>query len=205
MEPIQRRANGTHILVVGLCMFALLVITVSLGAGCSKAPSPGAQTTSPSPSPSPAEIPRADTPIVVKGGGSIDLDYVDTIFTGTPPACTNCTIKSVTLEQIKDTGQPIPPTPVLTDCPFTGDPTILIETRGNSDNVTVRGTSNNVQIDFPARKYPGVISACGDEKKRHSKDGEIKKVKVNGTTCGGCSKWKRCKVVITVGFTGPRV
>src|SRR5688572_7375916 len=163
MEPIQRRANGTHILVVGLCMFALLVITVSLGGGCSKAPSPGAQTTTPSPTPTPKESPEADTPIVVKGGGSIDLEFADSVFTETPPSCTNCRVTKVMLEQIKDTGQPIPPTPVLTDCPFTGDPTILIETRRNSDDVTVKAIANTVQIDFPAAKYPGVITACGDE------------------------------------------
>jgi|GEM_PF-6623535 len=198
MEPIQRRANGTHILVVGLCMFALLVFTVSLGAGCRQEPSPKAQTTTPSPSPTPKEIPEGDTPIVVKGGGSIDLDYVDTVFTGTPPSCTNCSITRVTLQQIKGTGEPIHPPVQPVECRLPSNPEITIETKNNSDNVTVKGTSNSVKIDFPAAKYPGVITACGDEEKRHSKDGEIKKVKINGTECGGCRNWKRCRVVISV-------
>lgn len=199
MEPIQRRAIGTHIVVVGLCMFAILVITVSLGGGCRRQePSPKAQTTSPSPTPNPAETPEGDTPIVVKGGGSINLEFADTVFTGTPPSCTNCSVTSVTLQQIKKTGDPIDPAVDPVQCRLPSNPEITIETKNNSDNITVKGTANTVQINFPAAKYPGVITACGDEEKRHSKDGEIKKVKVNGTECGGCSNMKRCKVVISV-------
>ena len=203
MKPTQPPANRTHVVVVGLCMFALLVITVSLGGGCSTTPPPAKEAqAAPSPTPTGSPlVPPGDTPIIVKGGGSIDLDFSETVFTGTPPACTGCSIEKVELEQIKETGQPIPPTAVLTPCTYTGDPTVTIETQGNSDNVTVTGTSNTVKIDFPVLKYPGVINSCGDPRKFHSKDGEIKKVKVNGTECGGCAgNSKRCKVLITVKF-----
>jgi hypothetical protein len=199
MEPIQPPAKSSHIVVVGLCMFALLVITVSLGGGCSQAPSPRSQTTTtPTPTPTPKDSPRADTPIIVKGGGSIDLDFEDGVFSGTPPACTGCSISRVALQQIKDTGNPIDPPVDPVPCDFTGDPTIKIETRGSIDDVTVQGTSNTVQITYPAANYTGVISECGDEKKRHSTDGKITAVKVNGTPCTGCTNWKRCKVMITV-------
>lgn len=199
MEPIQPPTRRTHFVVVGLCMFALLIITVGLG-GCSQEPPRGEQVTpSPRPTPKPTDVPPGDTPIIVKGGGSIDLDFDSTIFSGSPPACTNCSIESVTLEQIKETGQPIPTSPVLTECRLPANPVVTIETQGNADNVTITGTATTVKIDFPVTQYPGVLNACGDPKKFHSKDGEIKKVKVNGTECGGCAgNAKRCKVLIKV-------
>ena len=198
MEPIQPPRSRTHIVVVGLCMFALLMITVSLGGGCRQEPSRGEQVApTPPPTPRPTEAPPADTPIIVKGGGSIDLDFNGTIFSGTTPACTNCRIKAVELTQIKNTGEPIG-TSTPTQCSFTGDPTIKIETRGSIDDVTVKGTSTSVEIGFTAASYPGVVSECGDDKKYHSTDGKITGVKVNGNACSGCSNWKRCKVDITV-------
>src|SRR5215510_7290076 len=95
MAPMQPPANRNHLVVVGLCIFALLVITVGLGSGCGTTPSQDARVTTnptPTPTPTPKESPRGDTPIVVKGGGSIDLDFNEDVFRGTPPACTNCKI-----------------------------------------------------------------------------------------------------------------
>ena len=200
MNPIQPQTNRTHIVVVCLSIFALLVV-VGLSGACAGRPDSSGATSSPSPTPTPTGSPRAldgDTPIIVKGGGSIDLDFNTDVFTGTTPSCTNCRITRVDLEQIKDKGEPIPQTPVLTQCTFTGPPTIRILTKGGTDNVTVNSITGGVVIDFDAAKYPGIITECGDAKKHHSKDGEIENVTVNGTSCGGCSKWKRCKVSIHV-------
>ena len=202
MNPIQPRANRTHIVVVGVSIFALLVITVILGGACNRpGPAQPQATGSPTPTPSPTGSPRSldgDTPIIVKGGGSIDLDFNPDVFTGTTPSCTNCRITKVELEQIKDKGEPSLPAPTPTQCTFTGPPTVSILTKGGAENVTVNSITGGVVINFNDAKYPGIVTECGDAKKHHSKDGEIEGVTVNNVPCQGCSKWKRCKVLIHV-------
>jgi hypothetical protein len=206
MQPAQPPNHRNHT-AVWLGILALLVIASTLIGACKTEPGPQPGVPSPSPSPQGSPGPtgspvylRGDTPIVVKGGGSIDLDFDDNAFTGMPkPMCANCRITKVELEQIKDTGQPIPPAPVLTQCPFTSAPTVTVETNGNQDDIAIKSTAGGVEIEFPGAQYPGVITECGDAKKHHSKNGVIKDVKVNGTSCAGCTgNWKRCKVVIHV-------
>jgi len=203
MDPVQRRANRTRILIGGLSLFALLFVTLLLGVSCNKPDTqqnPAAATPTPTPNPSlsPSSLPTSgDTPIIVKGGGSIDLDFDDNVFTGGTPSCTNCRITRVDLEQIKDKGQPIS-TPVLTPCPFTGPATVKILTKGGGDNITVSTIAGpGVVINYNSVNYPGVVTECGDPVKHHS-EGEIENVTVNDNPCGGCTKWKRCKVHIHI-------
>ena len=213
MQPAQPPVHRSHT-AIWLGVLALLVIASTLIGGCKKEPGPQPGVPSPSPSPqasptgpggTPTEV-LGDTPIVVKGGGSIDLEFNETIFPGTSTAvCANCKIKSVTLEQIKDTGQPIPTTPEPKICQFQGEyPEIRIRTKNNANDITVVGKNNGtVEIGF-GNKYPGVISECGDERKHHSNLGEIKGVSINQNPddCEGCgNNPKRCKIVVTVGYT----
>jgi len=210
MDTKQLRANRTHIVAVGLGIFALLVITVMLEVSCNKPDgTPRQLTATPTPSPtplgSPTEVPPGgDTPIIVKGGGSIDLDYNETLFTGTPLTCANCTITSLTLDQIPKTGDP--PNPSPTPCTFPSPSTeISIETNhGNQDGITIKSTPGvGVQI-IPAlhSTYGDFITECGDEKKHHSVSGEIQHIRVVGVAgheCDGCNgNKKRCKIEVTV-------
>jgi len=203
MDPIQRRANRTRLIVLGLSFFALLVITVLLGVSCNKPDTPQRPVkASPSPTPSgtPTSLPFGDTPIIVKGGGSIDLEYDEAIFTGNPLTCSTCTIKSVTLDQIPDAGQkPSPsPSPCTLPSPI---PDITIETKNNKDDITIVSIAGGgVQIKPKAGStYDDLITECGDEKKHHAVDGEIKKIKVGNDECGGCTgNKKRCRIEILV-------
>ena len=187
--------------IVWISIFALIVISLVLFGACNPTPETtnrqAPATASPSPSPVGSPPIEADTPIVVKGGGSVDLDFNENIFPGATPTCTNCKIKEVTLTQIPPTGSPISsPTPV--QCTFTGDPTISVETSNGNDKVTIKGTNNRVEIDFNAGRYPGIITSCGDARKHHSQSGVITGVKVNGQGCSGCTVFKRCKIDVTV-------
>jgi hypothetical protein len=68
-------------------------------------------------------------------------------------------------------------------------------TKDDKDNIKI--TSENGVTIYPANTYDDLITECGDEKKHHSTNGEIKDVIVDTKPpCGGCSN-KRCKVVIT--------
>ena len=202
MEPIQPPPRRTHFVVVGLCMFALLIITVGLG-GCNGTPSQNSQVTTnptPTPTPPPKDSPRGDTPIVVKGGGSIDLDFDENAYPGAGnPLCPGCKITSVTLQQLPPGNQPIASQPVTcTPSPNAEITEVLIETAGGNHNVTVK-KNNGVEIVFDRRKYPAVVNDCGDEKEHHGHSGVIQGVKVNtNTTCSGCTQWQRCKVTIHV-------
>lgn len=204
MHPIKPRPNRTHVILASLGIFALLATTVILQASCDRPAGPPGQattTSTPTPTPAPSGTPTrpldGDTPIIVKGGGSVDLDFNENVFYGTPPACTNCRITKVELEQIKDTGQPIPaPSPI--PCTLPAQPTIKILTKQNADDITVRSTQTGVSIEFAEAKYPGIVTECGDAKKHHSKDAEIEGVTINNVACTGCTKWKRCKVLIHV-------
>ncbi|HSB27213.1 MAG TPA: hypothetical protein VLE19_05145 [Pyrinomonadaceae bacterium] len=187
--------------IVWISIFALIVITLVLFGACNPTPDTSSRqapaTASPSPSPLGSPPIEADTPIVVKGGGSVDLDFNENIFPGATPKCATCKISSVTLEQIPPAGSPISsPTPV--QCTFTGDPTISVETANGNDKVTIKGTSSGVEIDFNASMYPGIITSCGDARKHHSQNGVITGVKLNGQGCSGCTVFKRCKIEVTV-------
>ena len=200
MQPKQPRSKRTRILVLALSIFALLALIASFG-GCNREPTnrPTPQTQA---SPTSSPVPEAtqgtegDTPIVVKGGGSIDLDFDENAYTGSGNICVGCKITSVTLQQLPPPGQPS--TSLPTQCPFTGsDRKIKIETAGNND-ITVEQNTLGVEIGFDKSKYPAVVNACGDEKKHHSHPGVIQHVKLNGTECTVCSTPQRCKVVIHV-------
>jgi hypothetical protein len=201
MEPIQTPRNRTRIVVVGLCMFALLVITVGLG-GCNGTPSQNSSVTTnptPTPTPPPKDSPRGDTPIIVKGGGSIDLDFEEDAYPGSGnPLCPGCKITSVTLQQLPPGNQPVTSVPV-TCTPSGAEITeVLIQTAGGNHDVTVKKTTG-VEIVFDKPKYPEVVNDCGEEKKHHAHAGVIQGVKVNGTACTtGCDRWQRCKVTIHV-------
>ena len=205
MHPNKPPANTTRVILASFSIFSLLVITVMI-ASCAKPDGPPGQVTgtaSPTPTPTPTGSPSSlpldgDTPIIVKGGGSIDLDFSDNVFYGTPPACSNCKITKVELEQIKDTGQPNPPSPVLTPCALPANPSIKIKAKQAADDITVKTTGTGVAIEYSAANYPGIVTECGDAKKHHSKDGEIEGVSINNVPCSGCTKWKRCKVLIHV-------
>ena len=199
MQPAQPPAHRSH-RVFWLGILASLVIASSLFGGCkTEPPQPGSPTPTPTPQLGDTDQ-RGDTPIVVKGGGSIDLEFDDKIFTATAkPVCVNCKIKSVTLEPIKDTGQPIIPKPSPELCGVGEITKVRIETKHNANDIVVMKVDNGVEID-PDDNYPGVISECADERKHHSRYGEIKGVKVNNSLedCGGCTNWKRCKIVVRV-------
>lgn len=185
-------------------LLALLVIAPSLLMSCNGSGRNQRTDSSPSPQASPTPTPeggseylRGDTPIVVKGGGSIDLDFDDNAYTGTGnPTCVGCKITSVTLQQIPNTGQPTTSSPVPCSLPA-GDPEIKVKTAGGSHDITVKKVTSGVEVAFAKANYPAVVNACGDEKKRHSQSGVIQQVTVNGNTCSGCSG-PRCKVVIHV-------
>jgi hypothetical protein len=201
MHPIKPPAKRTHVVLASLSIFALLAITVMLQSSCDRPGGPPGKATA-TPTPTPTATPEkqildGDTPIIVKGGGSIDLDFNPAAFYGNPPACANCRITKVELEQIKDAGQPHT-TPVLTPCTLPAQPTIKILTKQNRDDITVRTSGTGVSIEYSETQYPGIVSECGDPKKHHSKDGEIEGVSINNVPCGGCTKWKRCKVWIHV-------
>jgi hypothetical protein len=203
MQPIQPRSKRTRILVLSLSIFVLLALIASFG-GCNREPvnrlTPQAQA---SPTPTPQGTPPTktdgDTPIVVKGGGSIDLDFDEAIFAGAIPTCTTCKITSVELEQIRDKGQSIPQTPIFTQClptPLPNPiPQIKVQTLFGIANVNITSGISGVTIDFSEGSYPGVIDQCGDPRKHHS-EATIIGVKVGDKTCEGCTKWKRCKVII---------
>ena len=204
MQPAQPPNHRTHN-AIWFCLLALLVIAPSLLGSCKTEPSRN-QPLSASPSPTPQGTPgpnggseylRGDTPIVVKGGGSIDLDFDDNAYTGTGnPTCVGCKITSVTLQQLPPAGQPTTSAPV--PCTLTAaDPEIKVKTAGGSHDITVKKVTSGVEIAFAKPNYPAVVNACGDEKKRHSQSGVIQQVTVNGNTCAGCSG-PRCKVVIHV-------
>ena len=204
MEPKQPPANRNHIFVVGLCMFALLIITVGLG-GCNGTPSQNSSVTTnptPTPTPPPKDSPRGDTPIVVKGGGSVDLDFDENAYPGAGnPVCPGCKITSVTLQQLPPGNQPVTSAPVACTPTGGGEITeVLIDTAGGADNhnVTVKKTTG-VEIVFNRDKYKEVVNDCGEERKHHAHAGVIQGVKVNGTACTtGCDRWQRCKVTIHV-------
>lgn len=201
MQPAQPRPPKTRT-VVCIGIFALTVITLGLFGACSSAPETSTRQQQPiaTPSPTPLASPplEAETPIVVKGGGSIDLDFDENVFPGTTPKCPDCKITTVTLLQIPPPG-PIPsPSPTPVPCTFTGDPTISVETAGNTDDITIKGTNSGVEIGFDSGRYPGIITACGDARKHHSQNGVIKGVKVNNQPCEGCTVFRRCKIDVTV-------
>ena len=185
-------------------VLALLVIAPSLLMSCNGSGRNQRTDSSPSPQGSPTPTPeggtqylRGDTPIVVKGGGSIDLDFDDSAYTGTGnPTCVGCKITSVTLEQLPPAGQPATASPVPCTLPA-ADPEIKVKTAGGTHDITVKKVTNGVEVAFPKANYPSVVNACGDEKKRHSHAGVIQQVTVNGNACSGCSG-PRCKVVIHV-------
>jgi hypothetical protein len=202
MQPKQPRTKRTHLVVGYISIFALFALIASLG-GCNKTPVDHTERGPASASPKPTGTPesgKADTPIVVKGGGSIDLDFDDNAYSNTPnPVCMGCRITKVELEQIRETGQPIPQNPVITQCPFQSAPTVAIETAGHQADISVNSINGGVQIAFIDAQYPGVITECGDAKKHHSRTGVIQDVKVNNVSCEGCrGNPHRCRVVIHV-------
>jgi hypothetical protein len=214
VDTKQLSPNRSRIIAIAVCIFALLVFTLMLAVSCRKPDVPPRQVTTatptpnPSPSPSGSLVPLSgDTPIIVKGGGSIDLEYQDDHFTGNPLTCSNCTITSLTLDQIPEKGQHPNPSPVSCSIPSPSAAfEISIETnQNNKDGITIKNIPGvGVQI-IPAAgsTYDDVITECGDEKKHHSVDGEIKKINVDGQElpCNRCNgNKKRCKIELKVSY-----
>lgn len=201
MTSTNSSANVSRFLAV----LSVLLIAVGLSSSCNKDGSqnsrnngvqqPGASPSpSPSPnaSPAPSLQPAGETIIVIKGG-SVDLDFNDTIYASNNASnptyiCNACTFKTL---EVGPVGGPYTPCSIANQ-----NSTITIHAGGGRKNIQIKRNSNSkIQIAFNATEY-----GPSGTKKHYNPNNNIESVKVTPSLSCQCPTGKKCEIHVITSY-----
>jgi hypothetical protein len=175
----------------------LLLFVISLVTSCEQSnqsrTESGSQlrpASSPAPSPRPTpSAPGGDTIIVIKDGSTTleDIDTDCTLISDGKYKCANTVLKRITIQPTVGSGSPV--TCLITD----PNPVVKVDAGGEENDIMIKGTGNDVTIDFDKTVY----ADCGP-KKHCNADNHVWLVRIKkGGACGVCRPEEKCTVTFS--------
>ena len=205
MPSTNLSTNTTRFLV----LLTVLLIAASLNTSCSKdggqgqsqnsrnngVQQPGSSPSpSPNASPAPSLQPAGETIIVIKGG-SVDLDFNDTIYASNGASnptyiCNTCTFKTL---EVGAVGGPYTPCSIVNQ-----NSTITIHAGGGRKNIQIkRNSQSKIQIGFNAKEYGPDTTGT---KKHYNPNNNIESVKVTPSLSCQCPTGKKCEIHVITSY-----
>jgi len=178
-----------------LALLTLFVIAVVLNTSCNKDQNPRSDAVqqpaaSPSPSARPSGSPptKEETIIVIKGGGSVYLNFDEKVFLSdgaTKPkyVCATC---DYTILEVGPLGGPFgPPCKIANQ-----NSSMHIDAGGGNKDIKIKRT-HGLEIDFDTQEY-----AQNGANGHHSAHGHLKKIDVNPSLSCQCPTTGECEIHI---------
>jgi len=196
MLPTKPSANTTPTALF-IAMLTLFVITAVLNTSCNKDQNPRSDAVqqpgaSPSPSARPSGTPpiREDTIIVIKGGGSVDLDFDEKVFVSDGSAhpkyvCAKCDYTELEVGPVS--GPFGPPCKIANQ-----NSSMHIDAGGGNKDIRIkRNPAHGLVIDFDNTEY--ILTGT---KPHHGAHGHLKKIDVNPSLSCQCPTTGECEIHI---------
>jgi len=195
MLPTRPGANTIPIARF-LAILTLFAITAVLNTSCNKDQNPrsdAVQQPSPSPSARPSGTPpvREDTIIVIKGGGSVDVNFDEKVFRSDGAAhpkyvCATCDYTELEVGPVS--GPFGPPCKIANQ-----NSSMHIDAGGGNKDIKIkRNPAHGLEIDFDNTEY--ILTGT---KPHHSANGHLKKIKVDPSSLScQCPTTVECEIHI---------
>jgi hypothetical protein len=186
-----------------LALLILFVIAAGLISNCSSkdrnqnSRENAVQQPSPSPSPiaTPAISPQEGDTIIVIKGGSVDLEFNETIYKSNGASnptyiCDTCAYKKL---EVGPVGGPFTPCTIVNQ-----NSAIVIHAGGGRKNIKIkRNSAAKIQVEFNAKEYGPDSTGL---KKHYNPNNNINKVKVTPSLSCQCPTGKLCEIHVITSY-----